>query len=302
MPKFDVCALGGICWDYVGIVEEYPELDEKARLTDLIQMGGGLSATAMSAVASLGGKAAMFGVVGDDDFGHKCLNAFAAEGVNAEGVEVLPGLTSQFAFCVAQRESGRRSIFYKPGTYERMGRGEVALDALTDCRCLLVDHHHLVAATEAAQYARRQGLPVVADIERMQPGAEAFIAAVDIPIVPRGFIRALSGEEDLAAGARYCQSLGPKTVVITCGAEGVLAFTGNERLQQPAFCVEPIIDTTGAGDVFHGAFAYGMALGYDLPTNLAFAGAAGALSCRALGGRGALPTRAGVRDLLAQQR
>lgn len=300
MPKFDVCALGGICWDYVGIVEEYPELDEKARLTDLIQMGGGLSATAMSAVASLGGKAAMFGVVGDDDFGHKCLQAFAAEGVNADGVRVLPDLTSQFAFCVAQRDSGRRSIFYKPGSYERLGRGEVDLDALTDCKCLLVDHHHLAAATEAAHHARSRGVPVVADIERLQPGAEEFLAAVDVPIVPRGFVRALSGEQDLAAGARHFQSLGPKTVVITCGAEGVVAFSGDERLHQPAFCVEPIIDTTGAGDVFHGAFAYGVALGYDLPTNLAFAGAAAALSCCALGGRGALPTHGSVCDLLKQ--
>jgi len=136
----------------------------------------------------------------------------------------------------------------------------------------------------------------VVDIERVQPGAEKFVAAVDFPIVPRGFVRSLSGEQDLEAGARHLQSLGPKTVIVTCGDEGVLAFTGGERLHQPAFCVEPIIDTTGAGDVFHGAFAYGVALGYDLPTNLAFAASAGALSCRALGGRRAFPTVDFVRD------
>lgn len=300
MPKFDVCALGGICWDYVGIVDDYPELDEKARLTDLIQMGGGLSATALSAVASLGGKAAIFGRIGDDDFGRKCLEAFATEGVSAEFLEVLPGIRSQFAFCVAHSQSGRRSIFYAPGSYERLGPGEVDLEALTDCRALLVDHHHIAAATEAGHYARSKGIPVVADIERVQPGAAEFVAAVDYPIVPRGFVRALSGEEDLEAGARYFQSLGPRTVIITCGSEGVLAFDQGRRLHQPAFCVEPVIDTTGAGDVFHGAFTYGLARGYSLEENLAFAGAAAAVSCTALGGRGALPTREQVQELLTR--
>ncbi|MGE5531960.1 MAG: PfkB family carbohydrate kinase [Bacteroidota bacterium] len=299
MPKFDVCALGCVCWDYVGIVDEYPELDEKALLTDLIQMGGGLSATAMSAVAAMGGKAAIFGRMGDDDFGDKIQRVFAAEGVNTDGLEVLPGITSQFAFCVADSATGRRSIFWKPGTYQRMGPGEVDLEALTDCKALLVDHHHLRAATEAAQYARAKGIPVVGDIERVQLGAEEFLAAVEYPVVPRGFVRAFSGEQDLEAGARYVQSLGPRTVIITCGDEGVLAFDGDRRLHQPAYCVQPIVDTTGAGDVFHGAFAYGLALGHDLAQNLRFAGAAAALSCRGLGGRGSWPGFGDVQQLLS---
>ena len=298
MPKFDVCALGGVCWDFVGIVDCYPELDEKALLSEVVQMGGGLSGTAMAAVAALGGKAGIFGRIGDDDFGQKILAGFRQERVDTAGLEVLPGITSQFAFCVAHRETGRRSIFWKPGTYERMRPGDVDLAALTDCQCLLVDHHHLAAATDAARHARAEGLPVVADIERVQPGAVEFIQAVEVPILPRGFVRALSGEDDLDRAARYVQSLGPKTVVITCGDEGVLAYSGGERLHQPAFCVQPVVDTTGAGDVFHGAFAYGLALGYDLPRNLAFASAVAALSCRGLGGRGALPTMEQVRQLL----
>lgn len=298
MPKFDVCALGGVCWDYVGIVDCYPELDEKALLSEVIQMGGGLSGTAMAAVAALGGSAAIFGRIGDDDFGAKILDGFHKERVDTSGLEVLPGITSQFAFCVAHRETGRRSIFWKPGSYERMVPGEVDLEALTDCKCLLVDHHHLAAATDAARYARAKGIPVVADIEREHPDAIEFLQAVDVPILPRGFVRALSGDDDLDRAAAYIQSLGPKTVIITCGDEGVLAYADGQRLHQPAFCVLPVIDTTGAGDVFHGAFAYGLALGYDLPRNLAFAGAVAALSCRGLGGRGALATMAEVQEIM----
>lgn len=298
MPKFDVCALGGVCWDYVGIVDCYPELDEKALLSEVVGMGGGLSGTAMAAVAALGGHAAIFGRIGDDDFGQKILDGFHKERVNTDGLEILPGITSQFAFCVAHRKTGRRSIFWKPGTYERMVPGDVDLEALTDCKCLLVDHHHLSAATDAARCARSKGIPVVADIERVQPRAVEFLEAVEVPILPRGFVRQLSGEDDLDRAARYIQSLGPKTVLITCGDEGVLAYTEGERLHQPAYCVEPVVDTTGAGDVFHGAFAYGLALGYDLPRNLGFAGAVAALSCCALGGRGALPTMEQAKGLL----
>lgn len=298
MPKFDVCALGGVCWDFVGIVDCYPELDEKTVMSEVVQMGGGLSGTAMAAVAALGGKACIFGRIGDDDFGQKILDGFHQERVDTSGLQVLAGITSQFAFCVAHRETGRRSIFWKPGTYERMGPGDVDLEALTDCQCLLVDHHHLAAATEAARYARARGIPVVADVERVQPGAVELIAAVDVPILPRGFVRALAGEDDLDRAARHILSLGPKTVVVTCGDEGVLAYTEGERLHQPACCVAPVVDTTGAGDVFHGAFAYGLALGYDLPQNLRFAGAAASLSCRGLGGRGALATMGQVQEVI----
>lgn len=298
MPTYDVCAIGCVCWDYVGIVGEYPALDEKALLTELVQMGGGLSGTAMSAVAALGGTAKIFGRMGDDDFGDKILAAFAREGVDASGLEVLPGVTSQFAFCVAHESTGRRTIFWKPGSYERMVEGELDLAAVTDCRALLVDHHHLRAATEAARHAREKGLPVVGDIERVQPGAAEFLAAVTHPIVPRRFVREFSGESDLAAGARRMQEQGVELVIVTQGEEGVTAFVGDEQMHQPAFHVEPVVDTTGAGDVFHGAFAYGLALGYELAENLEFAAAAAALSCRALGGRGALATMAEVRGLI----
>lgn len=298
MPQFDVCALGCVCWDYVGIVEEYPDLDEKALLTELIQMGGGLSGTAMSAVAALGGQAKIFGRMGDDEYGQKILQAFLKEGVDPSGIEILPGLTSQFAFCIAHRATGRRTIFWKPGTYRRMAPGEVDLPALCDCRCLLIDHHHVLAATEAGQYARAHGVPVVGDIERLQPGAEEFVAACDYPIVPRGFARDFTGETDLRRAADKLLALGPQVVIITQGEEGVTAFLPQGELHQPAFQVEPIVDTTGAGDVFHGAFAYGIALGHELEQALAFAAASAALSCRALGGRGALPDMDQVQALL----
>ena len=298
MPKYDVCALGCACWDYVTQVPHFPDADAKVRLTELLQMGGGLSGTAVAAVAALGGRAALFGRIGGDDFGRRILEGFAREGVATAGLEAVPGDTSQFAFCVAEAGTGHRAIFYLPGTYRRLGPGEVDLAALCDCRCLLVDHHHLGAAVEAARYARERGLPVVADIERDQPGAADFLAAVSHPIMPEALLRAYTGQANLAAAAATIRALGAETVIVTQGRRGATAFTPAGSVPQPAFAVEPIVDTTGAGDVFHGAFAYGLALGYDLERNLAFSAAAAALSCRGQGGRGALPSLAEVEALL----
>ena len=298
MARFDVCALGCICWDYVGIVENYPALDEKALLGELVQMGGGLSATAMVAAARLGAKAAIFGRVGDDEFGAHCLAAFAAEGVDAAGVEVVRGASSQFAFCVAHAATGKRSIFWKRGSSDRLGRGETNLQAVTDCRCVLLDNHHSAAAREAAEFALAAGTPVVVDVERPDPGTRELFGLATWPIVPESFIREATGASSLDTGVAMLRTANNRAVIVTLGERGVIAYTDEGIIRRPAYHVEPVVDTTGAGDVFHGAFSYGIALGYELEENLAFASAAAGLSCRGLGGRGALASFAETSELI----
>lgn len=298
MATYDVCGVGCCAWDLVSVVDRYPGADEKVSLQELKQMGGGLAATAMSAVAALGGRSAIFGIVGDDDFGQKILEAFRREGVAIHGLQVQPGVRTHFAFCVAEKGTGHRAIFYMNGSYRRMEAGDLDVQAVCDCRALLIDHHHLWAAVEAARHARERGIPIVGDIERQHEGARAFLEAVTHPIVPERFVRACTGQDDLAAGAAELLALGADVLIVTQGSRGATAFTPDGSIHQPAFPIAPVVDTTGAGDVYHGAFAYGLALGYDLERNLAFSAAAAALSCRGLGGRGALPTMAEVEKLL----
>ncbi|NPV46968.1 MAG: sugar kinase [Armatimonadetes bacterium] len=298
MPTYDVCGVGCCAWDFVSVVDRYPGADEKVSLRELKQMGGGLAATAMSAVVALGGRSAIFGIVGDDDFGAKILDAFRCEGVAIHGMQVQPGVRTHFAFCVAERGTGHRAIFYMNGSYKRMEAGDLDVESVCDCRALLIDHHHLWGAVDAARHARERGIPIVGDIERQHEGAQAFLETVTHPIVPERFVQTYTGQEDLATGAGELLGMGAEVVVVTQGSRGATAFTRDGSIHQPAFHVEPVVDTTGAGDVYHGAFAYGLALGYDLERNLAFAAAAAALSCRGLGGRGALPTMAEVEALL----
>jgi sulfofructose kinase len=296
--RWDVLGFGAVAVDDLLYVEHYPSPDTKAQVLAERREGGGLTGTALVAAARLGAKAAYGGVLGDDELSRFTAEALEREGVDCTPVLYRPGARPIHSHIVVDQSTGGRNIFFSyAGVVERQPE-EMTDDLIGNCRVLFVDHTVMAGGLRAIAIAQAQGIPVVADIERVQPGAVEFIEAVDVPILPRGFVRALSGDDDLDHAAEYIQSLGPKTVVITCGEEGVLAYAEGQRLHQPAYCVQPVIDTTGAGDVFHGAFAYGIALDYDLPRNLAFAGAVAALSCSALGGRGALPTIEQVQALL----
>jgi len=296
---FDVIGLGCVCWDIVGTVRQYPAIDEKTELQQLLQQGGGQASTAMVAVARLGGRACICGRVSDDEFGHKNFAEFQAEGVDTGCLEVLPGETSQFAFCVAEEGSGHRTIFWKHGSVGKLDPASLDRAALLNCKCLLVDGHHIHAAIQAARWARQAGIPTVLDMERPQPDNPELLESCDYPILPEVYARTHSGLDDpIEAGRKLHEDLG-RLVIITRGAEGAIAFKDGEMHHQPAFHVDPVIDTTGAGDVYHGAFAYGLTLGYDLAENMRFAAAAAALKCLALGGRTGIPTFAEARGLMA---
>lgn len=298
-PTYDVIGMGCCCWDYLGIVPHYPALDEKIALAELVQQGGGQAGTAIAAVARLGGRAAIVGRVGDDEFGDHTRRAFLDEGVDVTWLVTVPGATSPWAFIAVDESTGKRTIFYIHGTKGKFDPADLDRDWLLDCRCLLVDGHHNVAAVAVAEWAREAGVPLVLDLERPQAEDEQLLSLASHPVIPEGFALDFTGATDASDAARALLALGPEAVVITMGAHGCLAATAEGIIEQPAFDVGPVVDTTGAGDVFHGAFAYGMALGYDLAENLRFSSAVAGLKCRALGGRVGIPTMEQTQELLA---
>ena len=298
MKRFDVIGLGCCCWDVLGVVEHYPALDEKSALLELAQAGGGQTSTGMTAVARLGGKAAFWGIIGDDDFGRNIRGAMDAEGVDTGNMQVVPGAQSQFAFCVAHADTGKRSIFWKASTTGKLDPATLDRAALMDCRAIMVDGHHVDAAIQAVTWAREEGIPTVLDMERCDPRNGELLRLVTYAILPEGFLHAHTGNRDFDAAVVAARAFTDGTLIITRGDRGSVAFAGNEVIQQPAFQIERVVDTTGAGDVFHGSFAYGLALGYGLRENLRFASAVAALKCRALGGRAGIPNFAEARALM----
>ncbi len=297
-PEYDVVGLGCCCWDLVGIVEHYPGPDDKQPLLELIQQGGGLVATATVTVTRLGGKACFIGRVGDDEWGAKTRQSLVAEGVSVAGLQVMEGHTSQVAICIAHGTGGQRTIMYKYGSWPLMEAGDVPRRLVVSGKVLLLDLHHPRAALQAARWAQQAGIPTVVDIERPGPHVDELLALADYPVVPERFACRYGGSDDLGLAARRFLDLHPRALVVTQGERGCTAFVDDQVIYQPAFPVQPLVDTTGAGDVFHGAFAYGLALGYDLPYNLRFAAAVAALKCRKLGGRAGIPTMNEVLRLL----
>jgi len=282
----------------LGIVERYAALDEKVGMKELIEQGGGLTATALAAVGKLGGRAAMLGNVGDDSSGQKIIAALEDVAVDTTHLRVIPNTRSRFAFCIIHEATGQRSIFFDTGTAGTPGPEEIDPDLVARAGVVLIDGTSEEGGARCAEIAREQGKPVVLDAERSSAGSEALLRLATHPIVPREYAASFAASGSPLEGCRAIQRMGPHTVVATLGDQGCVAVEGDGVLRAPAFDV-PVVDTTGAGDVFHGAFAYGLALGKPLADNLVFASAAAAISCRALGGRAGLATMGEVEALIA---
>ncbi|MCX7598303.1 MAG: PfkB family carbohydrate kinase [Armatimonadetes bacterium] len=299
-PAYDVVCLGTCCWDTLGICEEWPQLDQKRPLLALEEQGGGPAATAAAAIARLGGRVAFIGRVGDDDYGRKIREAFEHVGVDASwGLQVIPSARSQWAFCVAHKATGLRAILWRPPATGTIAPEELDYDRASNARVVLVDTHHLAAATALVQRCRELGIPTVADIEHLGEHTAQLLRLVDYPILPQDCALNWSGEQSCEAAAAAIAKQAGGVAVVTMGARGSVACdTSGEIVYQPAFEVQPVVDTTGAGDVYHGAFAFGLARRMALPDAMRFASATAALSCQALGGRAGLPTLDQVQALL----
>lgn len=283
----------------LGVCEVYPQLDEKRPLEELSEQGGGQGATAAAAIGRLGAGVAFIGRVGDDTYGRNIVRAFGEAGVDTSwGLEIVEGGRSQFAFCVAEKGTGRRAIFWQPPGLGPVNPDHLDRERALDTRAVLVDGHHIEAGCRLAGWSTDKGIPVVADLERPREGIERLFEAVSFPILPEDFALSWSGAEDADGAAKVLSSRTRGILIITLGTRGSVAYTPTGRHHQPAFEIERVVDTTGAGDVYHGAFAYAAARGENLPAAMRFASATAALSCRALGGRAGLPTLEEVERLL----
>jgi len=288
--RFDVIAIGGVAWDFIGLVNNYPAPGEKGEISFLEQQGGGQAGTAIVTVARLGGKAAISGVAGDDEFGNKIRQSFIDEGVDVTGLLIDKGATSHLAFCFALKEKGERTIFYSRGSKRLLSEKDIDGDFIKNCSCLITDVHHSGASLQAIRIARKENIPVVTDIERYSPENDEIFSLATHNIIPVKYLLSFTGEKTLQKAVTLWHKKFPSSIlVVTLGEAGSLAYNAGKVIRQEAYRVSPVVDTTGAGDVFHGAFARGITLGYSLEKNLEFASLIAGLKCRSLGGRKGIP-------------
>ena len=288
--NLEVVGLGYCSWDYLGILDQMPAFDDPTvSLSDYASSGGGPVSTALVALARLGAQAGFVGVVGDDESGMKIKAAKEREGIDVSRLRILPGARSQTCLVLVEHSSGRRSIMCHRGTTHDLELGPEDRDYITSARFLHLDGHHMSAAVRAAQWMRAVGGTVVLDANRARPRLDDLLHHVDVLITNAWFPKAYTGEADPSVAAAHLLSGGVRLVVTTLGEKGCAVFTPARSWHVPGFAVQ-VVDTTGAGDAFHGAFIYGLLRGWELERTTLFANAVAAQNCVGLGGRAALPT------------
>jgi len=296
-PKVDVVGVGLNATDTLIPVAHYPERGSKVEFRSAKVLPGGQVATAMVACQHWGLRTRYIGKVGDDSAAELHRGEFARLGVEAH-VFIASGCSSQQAFILVD-DSGERTVLWKRDERLTLRADELQEEWIVNARALHVDGHDTLAATKAALLARSHGVPTIADLDELYPGVEALLKNVDYLITSRDIPGRLMGEPDLRKSLPALRErFGCRLTAATLGEEGVLAWDGTRFHYATAFHVQPV-DTTGAGDIFHAGFIYGLLQGWPLPRQLDFACAAAALNCTAVGARGGIQSVDSIEQLVA---
>lgn len=292
-PEVDVLCVGYACVDLNFTASHHPGPDDKIRARSMHSCGGGPAANAAVAIARLGGSARFCGYLGKDSLGQAHLAELTADGVQTETVYRADAPTPVAAVTI--KPNGERSIIDYCDFHSRVPEGAYRLQE-HPTKVLLLDGHQPLISIQLAEQARALGIPIILDAGSLHDGTAALLDKVNYLITSEKFARQYSQESDPRLALAAMDGLTP-FVATTWGAEGVYWQDESGGHHTEAFQIEPV-DTTGAGDAFHGAFALGLARNYPNQKNTRFASAVGALTCLKAGARSALPEESTVNRLL----
>lgn len=299
----DILGIGMSMMDSIQLVEEFPAGTGVTEVSESALMGGGPVPTALCSAARLGASAAIIDRVGDDWRGDLIRTDYHHFGVDTTYLELEEGETSSLGIVLVRKRDGERHIVFQKGSFHELASDELPVEALRSCRILHLNGRHWPACVEAARMAREAGGRVSFDggAHRYDPKFEPLLEIVDILIVARDFAVQLSGTEDHETQLRALAERNAEIVGITDGVRGSWFRTREgEEFHQAAFPMEEVVDTTGCGDVFHGAFLASVIGGKDWQCCARNASAAAALNAMRLGGRGNLVTEAELQQFLAR--
>jgi sulfofructose kinase len=301
--KFDVVGLGLNATDVAIELPSFPAFDSKVEFLSAGWQAGGQVATAVTVCQRLGLRTKYIGRLGSDPMGKFQLASLESEGIDLTDTAVVPDCQNQTAFILIDRKTGERTVLWHRDPRLVIRPEELRPEMITQARLLHVDGFNTAAGSQAGRWAREAGILVTADVDNIYPSLEALLDVTDYLVSSAAFPARYTGEPDLFRALKQIKRRHPemKLVGANVGIDGVVVLLNDRYLYQPAYAVR-CRDTTGAGDVFHGAFAYGLLRDWPMERVLDFSNAMAALNCQALGARGGIASRAEAERLMAEGR
>jgi sugar/nucleoside kinase (ribokinase family) len=297
VPNVDLVGVGLNATDTLVHLPHFPARGSKVEYSEETVSPGGQVASTVVACQLWGRSTRYVGKLGTDSAARLHQQAFAAAGTEARLVQV-PNAASPRSLILVDHD-GERTVLCRRDERLVLRPEELQREWVVNARALHVDGYDTAAATLAAKWAREAGVPVVADIDEVYPGVDGLLANIDYLIVSRDFPSRLMHEPDLHRALQQMQRrYGCRLAASTLGPEGVLAWDGSAFHHSAAYRV-PVVDTTGAGDIFHAGFIYALLQGWPLARQLDFACAAAAINCMSSGARGGIQPVSAIEAFMA---
>lgn len=288
---WDVIGLGANSVDYVYMLPAYPQASgarAKMRVSAHFLTCGGQMVTALATCSRMGLRTKYIGTTGTDDNGRRIREELGRWTIDLTDA-IIRDVPNQFAVILVEEQSGERIVLWDRHDGLRLREREVPAEVFLSTRVLHVDDVDQDAAIRAARLARDRGIVVTSDIDRLNDLTEELVASVTIPIFAEHVPPALTGEHDPERALRKLRRGHDGLLCVTLGANGAMALDGDRPIYLPAFQVDAA-DTTGAGDVFRGAFIWALLEGRPPEEVLRFANAAAAVSCTRVGAINGVPS------------
>jgi sulfofructose kinase len=294
----EILGFGCVSYDMLSVIPEMPAWEAVEYIAEYQVQQGGIAATATVAASKLGAPVEFIGGIAPGFQGEFLKDNFRKYGVKCDRIRVLEDGTSQFTVVLIHQASGRRSFIINKGVQDRTELFSGDLD-LAGARFMLLDGYYFDTTLRTAGQARKAGIVSITDLSQrnFHPKMGEYLSLIDYPILPEMYVKAYCRVEDpLEAGKRMYHP-DNKALIVTCGDRGAQIITSEGTDFVPAFTVTPV-DTTGAGDVFHGAFAFALWKGYGLREAVIFASAVSALKCTKMGGQSGIPDFEDAREFM----
>jgi sulfofructose kinase len=299
--RWDIIGIGALAVDDLIYLDHYPQLNEKMAITTKQRQGGGLTATALVAAARQGSKSAYCGRLGDDELSLYSLQEFQREGVDISPVQHWDGANPYHAIILVDIPSASRVILFNSQGVQEPDSSVVTEDLIIGTRILFIDYTAYNAGLLAASFAHAHGIPVIADIESaILPDLNSFLSAIDHLIVGIDTARAITHQLTTESMAQALSNPQRAASVVTDGVNGCwYSEYGGPVYHFPAYKVT-VVDTTGCGDVFHGAYAAAMARGENVRRSIQIASASAAIKAQCCGGRDGIPDLPTVENFIKE--